>query len=457
MNTKVLAIAVAAIMVMAAVGVYLLVSNKGGDDSGLSPDMFKDYRAEFGDSVSLGIVNDTSLNTQSSVSGNGGSNTLGSSSLGEQEDKKNRLVGIDDNDNMSEVWFSKITMSDDGRPNVITQDDFKAQVDKLHITRDLIYFTLTVRAICSDCNKSYSGNYQHYCYTDPMNSFYSRDHYDRSGYESDKETQSFVIDRQNKYVYSLAEIPHIYYLDENLITGKTIVGYSDGGYPIFSDLSVYLLTTEEGQIKFTDMVPNKNIYVKRGMMDKDGTVFIVNNTMDTIANGVVMIRPHDYWASNDGFNKGSDGKVYNTGELKVFSTELMDWVAADTSERVLIWEGHVYTIIKNEKIYTITSSPSNYKSYSVRDNAGGLFFDHPQYVFFLDENAICLNDGSLYAYITANATTDCVKIPIAENIQRMEFKGNKVIAYKPKSSDVGNVPIGRDGDAECCIKFPVGL
>jgi len=430
MNNKILAAVAAAVMVTSAIGVYLLTSggNTGNDDNngnGLSSDMFKDYRAEFGDSVSLGIMNGASSNTQARDSGAGGSDILGNGGPSGNQEQKNRLVGIDDEENISEIWFSKIGISDDGRPNVITQDDLKAQIDKLHITKDFIYFSVTTRALCSDCHMYHSDGYGN-CYIYSANSSYSREQYDRSGYQSNAEVQSFLIDRQSKNVYSLANMVYIYYLDENLITGKTIIGYHDiYGYPIFSAISVYLLTVEDGQIKFTDMVPNKNINVVRGLMDKNGIIFIANDTVDAIANGVVMCRLQSYLGNND-FTKSSDGNVYKTkGKLKVFSAELMDWIDPDLSQHMSIRAGDEHIVTKNEKIYRF-----NWSSYFVWDNDRSIFSDSPQRVFFLDENAVCLNEGSLYAYITASADTDTVKVPIAENIQRMEFKRDKLMAYK---------------------------
>ena len=431
MNVKILAIVVAAVMVTAAVGAYLLISNNnsGNKGKGLSSDMFKDYRAELGNSVSLGIVNDTPLNAQPASLGTGGSEFLGSDTLGDEEEKKNRLVGIDDEGNLTEIWFSKIGISDDGRPSVMTQDDFNAQIDKLHVTKDFIYFTVTARDVCPDCHRSYQGT--HYCYTYPMDSFYSREYYDQSSYESNKETQSFLIDRQNRNVYSLAEIPIIDYLDEKLVTGRTITGYS-GGHPIYSAVSVYLLSVENGNIKFTDLVPNKNINVKRGMMDKNGTVFIVNDTINAVVNGVVMCNLKDiFWKNNDGFVKGSDGNVYMTaGELKIFSTGSMDWTAPDLSKHVSVWIGNERMITKNERLYRIVCSFSDRPSYYVWDDTDAIYYDGPVRLFLLDETVICLNDGSLYAYDTGSAATSLIKEPIAENIKNMTFIGSKVIAYK---------------------------
>jgi len=448
MNTKILAIAVAAVVVAAGLGIFFLVSGPDGGSGGngndpdtsfeMSSDMLKGYRAELGGSVSLGIVNDVSNNATPAASSSAGPVALGNSPLGDQDNKKNRLVGIDGDDNVSEIWFSKIEVSDDGRPNVITQDDLNAQIDKLHVTKDFIYFSLTTHHICPDCHVSY--NYGHnYCPSQPMNSYYSRDYYDRSGYYSDDSSQCFVIDRQSNNVYSLAEIPVIYYLDENLITGMTVVGHY-GNAPVYSAVSVFMLTIENGELKATDMVPNKNIRVLCGMMNKDGTVIIANTTANAIDGNVVLcIDSYNMEGASYGVVKGSDGNVYkNEYELKVFDSATMQWVVPDLSLRVSIWTHNEYITTGNGEVYRMNGG-KNSAHYSVWHyvtlSDGNTVFtskhhNWPNQLYRIGDIPVCLYNGALYAYYTSSAATSDVTVPLADNIMNMEVIGGKVIAYE---------------------------
>ncbi|MDR0334888.1 MAG: hypothetical protein LBH69_03280 [Methanomassiliicoccaceae archaeon] len=477
MNVKIVAIAAVAIVIVAGLGFFFLVKSpdnnskdgndgEDGEDSNdsLDPDMLKGYRAELGGSVSVGIMSVLPQSTQSAASKAAGPVLLGDDPQDDQ-DMRNRLISVDDDGNISEVLFTKIEVSDDGRPNVIMQGDLDAQIDKLHVTKDFIYFTMTINPICPDCHVSYNAGHT-YCPDQPMNSYYSRDYYDRSGYNTTDDTLSFVIDRQSKNVYSLADIPIIHYLDENLITGMTMVGEING-IPIYSAVSVFKLTIEGDHIVITDMVPNKNIRVLCGMVNNDGTIIVANTTMDAADSNVVLCKDDYYYAEgvSNSFVKGSDGNIYKmtAGALKVFDTATMKWADPNLSLHVSIWTANEYILINNGEMYRMNCGNSSYRSYSVweyvTDASSGdtvlsdKFHDPVKELYRIGETPVCLKDGSLYAYVTASAATSTDKVPLAGNILRMEVIGGMLIAYEERVSGTvtHEVYLDEDGDPQCDI------
>jgi hypothetical protein len=422
MKKKIFAIAAIAIMVTASVCVYLSVQDNSPDkiDYALGSDMFKDYRAELGDSVSLGIVNDTSLNAQPAMLDIGRPDVLGSgSSRGNEDNKKNRLVGIDEKENMFEIVFKKIVVSNDGRPDVIMQDDFNAQIDKLYVTKDFIYFNLIT-------HDSYRCENPYY----PFSRDYLLEMYDQSYYTSDgKNSESFVISRQNNQIYSLAELPHIEYIDENIVwsinNGRS---------------TVYLLTIEEGQLVLTDLVPNANISIEQCMVNKDGIIFIKNDTInETVNNIVYFISAADYkfdWYF-DMMLKGSDGNVYIACGAQMFDTETMSWIVTDLSNNVTLRCSIFQSFLKNDGIYTIQYS---YHGYSIGtfylDDDGQYYFAYNYFdtkaVCFIGENVLCLDAGRVYVYYTTSGECNVKAYLGIENIKRIELRGNTLMAFEER-------------------------
>jgi hypothetical protein len=150
------------------------------------------------------------------------------------------------------------------------------------------------------------------------------------------------------------------------------------------------------------------------------------------------------WCTEASFAKGSDGNIYKMligGFSYVFDPESMNWIFPDLSLYVSVWEDREYMLIKNNEMYSLRqhgSTNSNYVVYhQTTDSYGNSYINQKagsiqaigyrlgeDFVFFISGH------GILYAYMTTNAETSDIRVQIADKIQRVEFLGDKLIAYE---------------------------
>ncbi|MDR2866796.1 MAG: hypothetical protein LBV13_05300 [Methanomassiliicoccaceae archaeon] len=399
-------------MVMAGVCVYLTLNSDDDRDSLFGPDMFKGYYAELGNSVSLGIINDYSLNAAVGHPGALKMSVLGDD--GDQGEKKNRLVGIDEEGNMFEVVFKKIEVADDGRPNVVMQDDFEAQIDKLYITKDFIYFNIV----------THETSRQSYSYNNFSFEYYSKNYDQRDYISNGIDSESFVISRQNNHVYSLAAMPQIGYIEDDIL----VWGYR---------ASAYQLSVEGDQLILTNLVPNVNIWVQQIMVNEDGIILIRNDTRNEIVGNIVYFTaPDDYRSNRDEYYemvKGNNGKVYMGYGEQMFDTGTMSWIVPDPSEYVTIPAPSYYTIIKNNEVYTVQYEylVCYYRAGTVDLEWPGFKLDYQDYkaVCLVGEAVLCLDAGQVYVYYTASGEGR-TKVNLGiESIQRIEMQKGTLVAF----------------------------
>ena len=206
--------------------------------------MLKDYKVNLNNSASLGIAN------KSSVTGTSANVSASVRNASQDEEKRNYLVSIDNNDNVQDVVFYKGNKQ-------LAQNQIPAQIDKLKVTKDFTYISFTTKEI--DPNVRIKDNL-----------------YDNRDYLCDKTTQSFVIHNETGKIYSLAEISdNIVYLYRNIIRE--------------SNDKLYILSIENGNLIATNPIKNPNLNVSNLSIDKYGTIFIINTLADEVSDNCVYL------------------------------------------------------------------------------------------------------------------------------------------------------------------------
>jgi len=116
------------------------------------------------------------------------------------------LTAFDPDGSGTQVYF---VSRYDENDNVITQTQIEAEFGKLYITAEFVYFTMT---------------------TQETTRVVGCEEYDRTKFVSDASTQSFLIDRENNNIYSLAIFSEIYRIYRNtiMIERSTLAGGGAG-------------------------------------------------------------------------------------------------------------------------------------------------------------------------------------------------------------------------------------
>ncbi|NLB48695.1 MAG: hypothetical protein GX813_02480 [Erysipelotrichia bacterium] len=310
----------------------------------LSADMFEGYRANLDGATALGIVK-KELAVELAPTERAVQRRI---AFANENKTKNKLIVFSD-DVQAEVVFEKET-PEDGKI-ILNQDNINAQFDKLHITEDYIFFTLTVNSI----TPREEGDME----------------YDEIDYVCDTFNQSFLIDRQTFNIYSLAELPHIDKIDGNIFRTSEDSGHGPIRY------TFYEVTIEENQIKFRDLVPNKNINPFAVYVNKQGTLFVKTDTTNQITDTVVYVT--DTSDIYDGFfhTMGDDGQFYRVQTVSdisaiwVFNDAIGDW---DIPNQDDVFAIPGMCLFKNDVIYA--SLGGNYRIYKPKIVNGVLTTDY---------------------------------------------------------------------------------
>ena len=403
------------VIVFVIFGSALLAScgcgNSNNGNIALSKTMFAGYKASIGSAVALGIVN----TSQSSIQASSTSVVRASSA---NDEKKNKMIAVAEDNKYEEIIFERV-IPQYNEKDTITQDEIKAEFDKLYITELYVYFTLTINTV----HRTESSDY------------------DQEEYISDSRTQSFLIDRVNGHVYSLAALGNISFIEGNFVR----VG---GNW--------YHLAIEQDQIKFRDLVPNKNVTVNKVQIDKNGIIFVENSSINQITDDVIY---YTQGLGGYGYSLGSDGnfyrlQTYNGGpfytEAYVFngtSWELPDFSAVIyipgtiwQNDGLLIKNGKVYAaagntyyVLKgevNEGVFCISYiNPDDYYGSAVHSYSDGNF----DKIYIVDENVHCLVNGEVFVYITDLDETTKKTTSILQNISSVEIYKDYCLYIKQES------------------------
>lgn len=289
-----------------------------------------------------------------------------------KQGQKNVLVGFDGDNQRAEIIFRKI----DDSTQTLTQSNIDAQIDKLYVTTDYIFFT----------------------FTDKTNILRSGDDYDQINYYCYDSNRSFVIDRSNFKIHSLNQFSRITRIEKDLL-------YTDSGY--------YLLTIESDQVKFTNIIPNKDIGAGSVLVDKDGYIFVGNNVENRVVGRIIY-----YVLSSSGFAAiGSDGYLYtvtnstaglfsNGTQLSRYDTSTFNWSGTFTVSDTISLQVNIYTwVITSNRVMQISTSYLRGGSFTSYANAKAISSVSEVYdtrVGVSAHNMLSVSSDKLYRY---NGTT----------------------------------------------------
>ena len=159
---------------------------------------------------------------------------------------------------------------------IIMLDQLDAFIHKFYIGHEFIYFMFRSH------NSSLSET--------PGNT----PNFNRVNYRSQgEEFQSFVIHKETGFVYSLAG------LSDNVTIFDAEILKAAGRF--------FTKGIVDGNLVFTDLIPNQNIIPKSVWVDRYGTIFVLNNMANQVVGNIVYLTSS---SDNYGFNIGSDGRFY---------------------------------------------------------------------------------------------------------------------------------------------------
>lgn len=236
-----------------------------------------------------------------------------------------------------------------GEEVIVTQDEINGEIDKLYVVGGYTYISFVPQGT------SQRGNNLSRFDDDGIAL------YDKGGYYSDRNRQSFVIDNASGYVYAIENFS-IDNIDRGIIV-------SNGKY---YDMSV----ADNGDLTFTQIVMNETLEIYDIFKDKYGYKYVKNNFLDAYdeENKTLYYSKHEYMLSEEGVTIYYDGTgISKNGQN--FETAL-EKINADFS-RTPISKHETYhlntvihglndvvvKIIENGYLYTYTSSSSGRSSF----------------------------------------------------------------------------------------------
>ena len=335
------------------------------------------------------------------------------------------LMTLDEDGEETEVYFVHV----DDAERVMTQDDILpsgVEFTNLYIANDFIYFMVSYGHWCSCCGEVRA----------PCSGFRSGE---TPNFIPRRYNQSFLIDRINNNVYSLAALPYIKFVYENI----AVVECLDTG-----TLTAKKLSIESDRIVYTDLIPNPAIQVRdvelRGLGsvfgDRDGNIFIRTSL-------VAALTPHADFDNifflgdvNVEYFLCAEGRVFRKGRrlsdlrgtIQVFENGA--FVAPDTSHTIVLYavnQGEFGDLtdrpiakIEGGWVIKIAGREVSFWQYSIEDNAliyiaTGDFWFYEGIMFFGDdlEFIIARRAGNIFLYdLRDSQSWEVAPVPITPDI-----------------------------------------
>ncbi|MDR1093420.1 MAG: hypothetical protein LBL66_04655 [Clostridiales bacterium] len=231
----------------------------------ISRDMFENYVAPITDAVSVGIAKSDKNSADADDA---------------KQTSKSFFVTFDENGDIERVVFR--AKKQNGEEQTISQENINGEIDKMYVSGEFVFIRY------SKFVSSGGGDPRD---IDPD--------YDKKDYACDSDRQSFAVHKSTGKVYSLSAL------------NASVLNIEDGNIVLVcteqtntSLLNTYYsLSVSDGNLVFTDIVPNKNIYISKVHVDKFGHVFVKNDKSTEV------IGDYIYYIS-DNVVKGSDGFTY---------------------------------------------------------------------------------------------------------------------------------------------------
>lgn len=203
----------------------------------------------------------------------------------------------------------------------LTQEEIPAQINKFYATENFLFmqFVFVRQAKANDMLvvDDWSGHYyfrdsfdaQDYSYTEvrPDDLVYDENgitEFDRTGYRNSEYVKNFVVNRATGYIYQIENFNIDVVVNTNIVGVNTKIVGVDG-----TDFRYYyyrISVNPEGELLFTDVMPNREVLVDSVETDKYGYTFVYNHDINLIDKENKMY----YFTNNDEYFIDDAQEVY---------------------------------------------------------------------------------------------------------------------------------------------------
>lgn len=176
----------------------------------------------------------------------------------------------------------------------LTQEEIPAQINKFYATENFLFmqFVFVRQAKANDMLFKEGGHYYLNDYTvrygehtevRPDDLVYDENgitEFDRTGYRNSEYVKNFVVDRATGYIYQIENFNIDVVVNTNIVGVNTKIVGVDG-----TDFRYYyyrISVNPEGELLFTDVMPNREVLVDSVETDKYGYTFVGNNAINLI-------------------------------------------------------------------------------------------------------------------------------------------------------------------------------
>lgn len=171
----------------------------------------------------------------------------------------------------------------------LTQEEIPAQINKFYATENFLFmqFVFVRQAKANDMLfeegghyylNDYTVRYGEYTEVRPDDLVYDENgitEFDRTGYRNSEYVKNFVVDRATGYIYQIENF------NIDVVFNTSIVGVDDGTES-FRYYYYRISVNPEGELLFTDVMPNREVWVHGVETDKYGYTFVWNDTINLI-------------------------------------------------------------------------------------------------------------------------------------------------------------------------------
>lgn len=219
--------------------------------------------------------------------------------------------------------------------------------------------------------------------------------------------ENFVIDRSSGKLYSMDAV------GEFMVVSGSII--RDGRYTYSS---FYYLEIEDGALKMTDLMPNKNIEALAAVEDKFGNVYVQTEGYEGKANGVVYGENY-FYVGDDGYvyetESGIDS-LYSLGDTFLLRRygqdgELQQNWSADTVFRIyepLLNTLETYVMLLGNKVFVFAPESQSMSSFWYGERSDASSVKSVAYLWYMD-GAVPVAPGLIAAY-AASGTSEQAQI-----------------------------------------------
>ncbi len=171
----------------------------------------------------------------------------------------------------------------------LTQEEIPAQINKFYATENFLFmqFVFVRQAKANDMLfeegghyylNDYTVRYGEYTEVRPDDLVYDENgitEFDRTGYRNSEYVKNFVVDRATGYIYQIENF------NIDVVFNTSIVGVDDGTES-FRYYYYRISVNQEGELLFTDVMPNREVWVHGVETDKYGYTFVWNDAINLI-------------------------------------------------------------------------------------------------------------------------------------------------------------------------------